>query len=196
MEFAVHGNLKNFLQSLRLQPHPPSSTNAAQSDGWLCPPPRFDQSNPHKTLGGYLSLCDRGGAGFQEATNASRCSSCFHGDGNPWKLYSDLPNEEQGSVLWQYKMADDHDYYNQPISMGNPLIAISDTNEESCDVNEVPAQGSCDPHALSDKDVFTFALQIARGMEHLEKMKVNPLIKNRQPLCVNNITSLSTCIEI
>ena len=92
------------------------------------------------------------------------------------EIVHELPNEEQGSVLWQYKAAD-HDYYNQPTTaFQNPLIDISDSNDDaSCDGHVITAN-SCEVHSsLSDKDVFAFALQIARGMEHLEKMKVRSI---------------------
>lgn len=144
MEYAAHGNLRNYLKNLRsIQQHPPHSSHIIYTDlngsmtyvsrlhvNTPCPP------TPCKTLGEYLTLREQNEEPcLCDVIDTPRCPYCCHGNvsEDSWRLYANLLEREDDnhqSVFWQH--VGRSDYYNQyVIEGGGPIEPTSeDTTQQ------------------------------------------------------------------
>lgn len=152
MEFAVHGNLKNYLRSLRTFLDPIPSTNHLSSES-------------HRLLGEYLSK-------REQDEHLCLCKVTSHDC--PYRNNSLRDSSSSLSLYANLLHHDGKQHYNQCDShVTDHVTAETDHVTEASDVT-LHHKLSCDYSMLllGDKDIFNFALQVSLGMEHLQKLKV------------------------
>ena len=162
MEYAMYGNMRDFLRSLRNRLAFPQSPPA------LSPPALFPHAIHNEGLSGRcierLCSCD----------DTPQLPSLASDD--PWSLYANVSTHN--TVLKQHLI--NRDYYNQRMSNSDQEEVIECCTEAHHVISSDRHVTSPDCHMtntptdpiLTEKEIFNFALQISRGMKHLQSLKV------------------------
>ena len=228
MEYALYGNLRDYLRSFRrtflfsstssfyshphsvrsIEPHPSTSSDVSCTYSFgrvnsLTTRKPFPYTTPHAILGEYLKRRTEGEQQEKKICTCDvfatpNCPCCGGGadeaEIDPWHLYANINGS---SALWQH-VRDGGGYYcnvdGPPLSpivkppleqtcscdtsvyieAGSEDAVVDDGISEDTQDNGPPnsACATMEHNILSDTDILNCALQIARGMEHLEKLRV------------------------
>ena len=184
MELAEHGNLKDYLVLLRrlVQPKPSTTSQSSHDHTVLSSPP-----HPHPSMGSppVSPNADKDDAICMCQSNCD-CQQQQQQQHSYVNLFSVLQQQQQHRITNYYndtvleQQNDTCDKGEPPVGVVNKLIPndVKATPQAFCSFDSAIGSDSSNQISdslLSNSFILDCSIQIAKGMEHLEQMKV-PLI--------------------